>query len=197
MSRKLRILAAGDLHGSLDVAEKLSVKAKKSRVDLIVLAGDLHGYSGEGKGILDVFRDARQKVMFVPGNLDFDEDLERLGEVGKNIHGRYVSYGGVGIMGIGSPNWKLSLEEEDFRVIRENFLKMKDSRKVLVSHLHAAGTLAEFSGVPGEEVLRKAIDEFEPDLLIAAHIHEGEGIEDVIGRTRVVQVGRGGVVLDV
>jgi len=67
----------------------------------------------------------------------------------------------------------------------------------LVSHLHAAGTKAEFSGIPGDEVVREAIDEFKPDLLIAAHIHESEGIEDKIGGTRVVQVGRRGKIIEV
>ena len=41
MEKKFRILAAGDLHGSLDIARKLSAKGKKGKVDLVVLAGDI------------------------------------------------------------------------------------------------------------------------------------------------------------
>ena len=74
---------------------------------------------------------------------------------------------------------------------------MKAKKKILVSHLHASGTLAEMSGVPGEEFLRKAVKDFKPDLLISAHIHEAEGIEDKIGETRVVQVGRRGKVIEI
>ena len=196
MDRKLKILAAGDLHGKLDIAKKLSVKGKKAKVDLVVLAGDIHGYEGEGKGILEPFREAGQKVVFVPGNLDFDEDIEMLKD-GKNLHGYYVSYNGVGIVGIGSGNWKLSLGNEDLNLIKKNFSRMKDKRRILVSHLHAKGTAAEFSGIPGDEIVRKAVEEFNPDLLIAAHIHEGEGIEDMIGKTRVVQVGKRGKVLEI
>ena len=40
MEKKLKILAAGDLHGDFDVAKKLLAKAKRSKVDLVVLAGD-------------------------------------------------------------------------------------------------------------------------------------------------------------
>lgn len=196
MRRKLRILAAGDLHGDFDVADKLSRKAGREKVDLVILAGDIYGY-GEGEpGILEVFARAGQKVVFVPGNCDFDEDLERMGE-GKNIHGCYVDYAGVGIAGVGCGNWKLGLDDGDLELIRGCFSRMKSERRILVSHLHAAGTLAEFSGVAGEDVLRRAIEEFGPDLLIAAHIHEGEGIEDVIGETRVVQVGRRGKIIEV
>lgn len=197
MSKKLRILAAGDLHGSLDIAKKLSAKGKREKVDLVVLAGDIYGYSEGSAGILEPFRKAKQKVVFVPGNCDFDEECVILAREGKNIHNYYVTYGEVGIAGIGSPNWKLSLDDVDLESIRLNFKKMKPVKKILVSHLHASGTMAEFSGIHGDEILRKAVKDFKPDLLIAAHIHEGEGIEDKIGKTRVVQVGRKGKILEI
>jgi len=197
MVGKLRILAAADLHGSLDIAKKLSVKAKKNKVDLVVLAGDIYGYSEGDKEILEPFAKAGQKVLFVPGNCDFDEEHEMLRKEGKSIHNYYVTYGGVGIVGIGNPNWKLGLDGGDLKEIKRNFSMMKAGKKVLVSHLHARGTKAEFSGIPGDDVIRDAVDEFKPDLLIAAHIHEGEGIEDRIGGTRVVQVGRRGKVLEI
>jgi len=36
MTKKLKILAAGDLHGDLGIAKKLSAKGKKAKVDLVV-----------------------------------------------------------------------------------------------------------------------------------------------------------------
>jgi len=197
MGKRLRILAAGDLHGDLGIAKKLSAKAKRSKVDLVVLAGDIYGYNEGDEGILNPFRAAGQKVVFVPGNCDFDKECKILEKEGKNIHDYYVTYGGVGIAGIGSPNWKLSLEDENLEKIKRNFDRMKPAKRILVSHLHAEGTAAEFSGIPGEKVLRKAVKEFKPDLLISAHIHEAEGIEDKIGKTRVVQVGRRGKVIEI
>ena len=195
--KKLRILAAADLHGSLDIAKKLSMKAKRNKVDLVVLAGDVYGYSDGEVGILEPFRKAGQKVVFVPGNCDFDAEHEMLKKEAKSIHNYYVTYGDVGILGIGNPNWKLSLDVNDLAEIKRNFGRMKAGKRVLVSHLHAAGTKAEFSGIPGDEIIRDAVDEFKPDLLIAAHIHESEGIEDRIGGTRVVQVGRTGKIIEV
>ena len=196
MDKKLKILAAGDLHGDLGIAKKLAVKGKKEKVDLVVLAGDLHGYEGEGAGILEPFRKAKQRVLFVPGNLDFDEDVNKL-KTGKNIHNYYVTYGGVGIVGIGSPNWKLELDRDDFESIKKKFNRIKSGKSILVSHLHARGTRAEDSGVVGDDVVRKAVEKFKPDLLIAAHIHEAEGVEDKIGKTRVLQVGVEGTVLEI
>lgn len=197
MRKKLKILAAGDIHGSLDIAKRLSSKAKKNKVDLVVLAGDIYGYSEGDDNILGPFQDAGQKVVFVPGNCDFDEEHEVLKREAKSIHNYYVTYGDVGIVGIGNPNWKLCLDKGDLKSIKKNFSRMKSGKKVLVSHLHAGGTKAEFSGIPGDDVIRDAVEEFEPDLLIAAHIHEGEGIEEKVGKTRVVQVGRAGKVIEI
>lgn len=199
MEKKLKILAAGDLHGSLDIAKRLAKKALDEKVDLIVLAGDIYGYEHGKPGILKPFSDLGHRVLFVPGNCDFDEDIKMLGE-GKNLHGYYVKYNDVGIVGIGSPNWKLRLLKSDFDLVNKNFSKMKADKSVLVSHLHAAGTRGEafgFKGWTGDEVLRDVVKKFQPDLLISAHIHEAEGIEDLIGKTKIVQVGRGGSVLEI
>ncbi len=200
MRKKLKILAAGDLHGDFGVAKKLSSKAKKNKVDLVVLAGDIYGYDDGEPGILEPFAKAGQKVLFVPGNCDFEREVEWLSENGKNISNKYVNYHGIGIAGIGSPDWKLWLDEVDLANIKKNFSKIKSSKKILVSHLHAAGTKAEllgFEGWSGDEVLRHAVERFKPDFLISAHIHEAEGIEDVIGKTRVIQVGRRGKILEI
>ncbi len=197
MGKKLRILAAGDLHGDIDIARKLSEKGKKEKVDLVVLAGDIHGYWESNKRILEPFNKAHQKVVFVPGNLDSSEEHEVLKNSAKSIHNYYVTYRDVGIVGIGSPDWKLELEEGDLKEIKKNFGRMKPKKKILVSHLHAANTRAEFSGIPGDKILRKAVKDFKPDLLISAHIHEAEGIEDKIGKTKVIQVGRKGKILEI
>ena len=199
MGKKLKILAAGDLHGSLSVAERLAKKGKREKVDLVVLAGDIFGYEKEDVEILEPFIKRGQRVVFVPGNCDFDEDLEKLKD-GKNLHGRYVCYGDVGIAGIGNGNWKLWLENEDFKLINEVFSKIKSKKKILVSHLHARGTRAElfgFEGWEGDDVLRHAIEKVNPDILISAHIHEAEGIEDIVKGTRIIQVGRNGSILEV
>ena len=197
MGKKLRILAAADLHGDVGIAKRLSAKGKREKVDLVVLAGDIYGYEDSNEDILGPFVKAGQKVVFVPGNCDFDEEHEVLKRRAKSIHNYYVTYGGVGIVGIGNPNWKLSLDAGDLAEIKRNFSRVKAGKKILVSHLHSAGTKAEFSGIPGDEVVRNAVDEFKPDLLIAAHIHESEGIEDRIGGTKVVQVGRTGKIISI
>lgn len=200
---KLKILAAGDLHGSSEIAEKLAEKAKKNNVDLVVLLGDIHGTLNEGKGLIAPFKKNHQKVVFVPGNWDSTTEADLIRDVYgiKNIDGNYVSYNNVGIIGLGNPDFQLSLNEnKTFLKLKKNFdkIKEKDFRKnILISHLHASGTRAEFSGFRGSKGLRKAVEYFEPDFLLQAHIHEAEGIEDKIGKTKVISVGRRGTIIDI
>jgi len=197
MNKKLRILAAGDLHGNKTLATKLSEKAIKEKVDLIVLTGDLTGPTKDDGSILEAFTKAGQKVVFIPGNWESSEEVELLKKSAKNIHNYYVTYNEIAIAGIGNPDWKMRLDSSDLYSIKSNFSKMKSKKRILVSHLHAAGTLAEFSGIPGDIILREAVEYFKPDMLISSHIHEAEGLEDKIGKTKVFQVGRTGKVIEI
>jgi len=199
-SKKFKILAAGDLHGDSEIAKRLANKAEKEKVDLVVIAGDITG-AIETKNILKPFKDKNQKVVFVPGNWDTSEAAETLSKLYgiKNIGNHYVRYEDVGLFGIGSPDWQMNLnEEKTFKQLKKDFKKIKDlEKKIMVSHLHAAGTKSEFSGIPGSTALKRAIKEFKPDLFISAHIHEGEGLQEKIGKTRVINVGKKGRIIEI
>ena len=67
----------------------------------------------------------------------------------------------------------------------------------MVTHIHPMGSKAEFSGWSGSKAVTKAIKKFKPDILISAHIHEAEGIEEIIGKTKVLQVGRRGTIFEI
>ena len=62
--------------------------------------------------------------------------------------------------------------------------------------MHAQGTKSELSGWEGSRSIRKAIEQFKPDILIHSHIHEAEGIEDKIGKTKIINVGRKGKIIE-
>lgn len=198
--KKFRILAASDIHGDSSLTKKLAEMAVKENVDLVVLAGDLTGLV-ETENILKPFVDKGKKVVFVPGNWDSSLTSEILTKLygAKNVGYHYVKYGNVGIFGIGSPDWQMQLNEKKaFEKLKKDFEKIKDlEKKIMVSHIHAAKTKAEFSGVSGSLALRKAIEQFQPDIFLSGHIHEAEGLSEKIGKTRVFNVGRKGRVIEV
>jgi putative phosphoesterase len=201
MNKKFKILAASDIEGDREATRKLASKAEKENVDLVVLAGDLTGRH-ESDEILKPFIDKGKKVVFVPGNHDTSEMARFLTELygSKNVGEHYVVYDNVGIFGIGSPDGEISMrnEKKAFETLKKNFEKIKNlEKKIMVSHLHAAGTKSEFSGVPGSIALRKAIKEFQPDIFLSGHIHEAEGLYDIIGKTRVFSIGKKGKIIEI
>lgn len=197
---KMRILAAGDFHGDSKTAKKLAEKAAKEKANLVILIGDLFGMV-ETKNIIKPFLDKKQRVLFVPGNWESSADAANISAEYKvkNLEDNYVRYENIGIFGVGSSDWTLYPDEnKTFKKLKHDFSKIKNlEKKILVSHVHAAGTKSEMSGIPGSKCLRKAIVQFKPDLFIAGHIHELEGVEEKIGKTKVVNVGRAGKIFEI
>lgn len=197
---KFKILAAGDIHGDAKISQKLAEKAEKEKVDLVILTGDLTGML-QTKNIIKPFLEKKQKVIFVPGNWETKEDAEALTQKYniKNLENKYTIYKNIGIFGLGSQDWALFPDDaRTFQKLKKDFDKIKNlEKKIMISHLHAARTKSELSGIPGNEALRKAIDKFQPDLFIHSHIHELEGVEEKIGKTKVVNVGRKGRIFEI
>ena len=197
--RKLKILAAGDIHGDTRLARQLAEKAEKNKVDLVILTGDITGLI-ETQNLIKPFIDRKEKVIFVPGNWDSPETADFLSKLYKikNLDEYYLKYGNVGIFGLGNAGTLTLNEKETFDKLRKNFEKVKDlEKKIMVTHMHARGTKSELSGFPGSTGIRKAIEKFKPDLFISGHIHELEGMEEKIGKTRVINVGRKGKIIEI
>jgi len=198
--KKLKILAASDIHGDINTVKKLVEKAEQENVDLVILAGDITGVL-ETENLIKPFIDKKKRVVFVPGNWDSSIAADTLSKLYgiKNVGDRYVIYDNIGIFGIGSPDWQMSLNENKaFEKLKKDFDKIKNlEKKILISHIHAAGTKAEFSGVSGSLALRKAIEEFQPDIFLSGHIHEAEGLNEQIGKTKIYNIGRKGMIIEI
>ena len=84
--------------------------------------------------------------------------------------------------------------------ITRDLAEIKDAKKkIMVTHVHPKGTLMEnlSNFVPGSSGVEKAIKVLKPDILLCSHIHEAEGIEERIGNTKVINVGRKGKVIKI
>ena len=202
----MKILAAGDLHGDISAARKLANRAEKEKVDLVVLAGDIVGDEDLLPGVISPFLEKKKKVLFVPGNheslatADFIADFYGI----TNLHGYSVKYENIGIFGCSGNNIGINQisEEEIFSLLQKGFDKVKDSRKkVMVTHVHPSGTKMGKFGHPlvkeGSEGIRKAVEKFKPDILICSHIHEASGIEEKLGKTKVINAGSEGKIIEI
>lgn len=204
-NKKLKILAAGDIHGDTHLAEKLAEKAVKENVDLVVLCGDITFFEQKTENLMGPFVKKNLKVLLIPGNHESFATADFFAEVYpvKNIHGYALRYNDVGIVGCGGANIgvasKLS-EDEIFETLKTGFEKIKDLRKkIMVTHVHPSGTTMEKMSafVPASTGIRKAIDKFQPDILLCSHVHEAEGLEEKIGKTKVINVGKEGKIIEI
>ena len=95
-----------------------------------------------------------------------------------NLHGYSIKYQNVGIFGCSGNNigmHQLS-EEEIFSLLKRGFDKVKDSKKtVMVTHVHPSNTKMGKLGHKlvreGSKGVKKAVEQFHPDILIFFYPH--------------------------
>ncbi|MEK6933595.1 MAG: metallophosphoesterase [Nanoarchaeota archaeon] len=200
-SGKLKILAASDLHGESSLAKKLAERAEKESVDLVVLCGDIMGWA-ETSNIIKPFKDKNQKVLIIPGNHDSFATTDFLAKLYniKNIHGYSVRYNNVGFFGAGGADLGIGTisESELFETLKKAHSYLQGiEKKIMVTHMHPSDSISEFSGIPGSKAIKEAIKTFKPDILLHGHIHEASGFEESIGKTKVINVGRDGKIIEI
>lgn len=200
----MKILAAGDLHGDRSLAQRLAEKAVKENADLVIITGDITHFDQSADGIIGPFVKKNKKVLFVPGNHDSFATADFLVNMYgvKNIHGYSVRYEDIGIFGCGGANIgpvTTFQEKEIVEILQKGFDKIKYlSKKIMVTHVHPSETVMEqFSTfIPGSSGVKKAIEQFKPDILLCSHVHEAEGIEEMVGTTKVINVGKEGKIIE-
>jgi len=199
----MKILAVSDIHGDSKKVEKLAKRADDEDVDLVVLCGDITGWV-ETKNIIKPFKDRDKRVLILPGNWDSFATVDFLASVYgvRNLHGYSVMCGDVGFFGAGgavdAPGLGRVTERQLFDSLARAHKDLEGiERKIMVTHMHPAGSKSEFSGFVGSKGIRKAIEKFKPDILLHGHIHEGGDMEETIGKTRVINVGREGKIIEI
>lgn len=202
MAKKLKILAASDLHGDSRATKRLAARAADENVDLVILCGDILGFV-ETKDIIKPFTDKGKKVLILPGNWDSFATTDFLASIYgvKNIHGYSAVYEHVGFFGAGGADVgprNIVSDREIMKTLEKAHSGLKGiERKVMLTHMHPEGSKSEFSGVSGSRAIKDAIKKFKPDLVLHGHIHEGAGLEEFVGKTKVINVGKQGTLIEI
>ncbi|MGV8141666.1 MAG: metallophosphoesterase family protein [Candidatus Woesearchaeota archaeon] len=217
----MKILSAGDLHGDSGLAKKLAEKAAKESVDLVILCGDLTQSDAKTDNLIGPFLKHGKKVVLVPGNHESLATADFLSKVYgvKNLHGygikifdpkhnahfseknskekKYVGLFGCSGVNIGI-HQVTDKEAYDLLMRGHHYVKDADVR-IMVSHVHPAGTKMEkfTQFFEGSKAVRRAIDKFQPDIMLCSHVHEAEGLEERVGKTRVINVGAKGKIFEI
>lgn len=197
-NKKTKILAVGDIHGDTGLVEKLAEKAEKENVDVVILAGDLTFLEESTKNLIGPFVKKGKEVFIIPGNHESNITTDYLATKYsvKNLHGYSFKKNNLGFFGAGGATdiGPYTIDDKEiFELLKKahKYLeKNKTKKKIMVTHMHSKDSQSEFSGVSGSEAVKKAIEKFQPEILINGHIHEAGGIEEKIGKTKIINVAR-------
>lgn len=201
-TKKLKLLVTSDIHGDSSQAKILAKHAKKEGADLVIIAGDISYFDEHGKDVIGSFLKEEEEVVFVAGNHDLatTDWIEKKYKI-KNLQKTPVKKKNVGIFGCGGANVGINLLEEDeiFEYLEKGFKKIKNTeKKIMVTHVHPSESeIEKFSSFEGSDAVTKAIKKFQPDIHICGHIHEAEGMEEKIGKTKVICTGKNGKILEI
>ncbi|MFH1182270.1 MAG: metallophosphoesterase [Candidatus Woesearchaeota archaeon] len=200
----MKILAAGCMHNDSSLVKRLAKQAEEENVDLVVLCGDLTMGEISTDYLVGPFVKKNRKVLILPGNHEtiatVDFLAKKYGAV--NLHSYPYKTDNIGFFGCGGANcgvFQLS-EEEIFNTLMKAHEEIKEAEKrIMVTHVHPAETIMErFSDfVRGSSGVTKAVRKLQPDLLICSHLHEGAGIEEMLGKTKVINVSREGKIIEI
>jgi Icc-related predicted phosphoesterase len=193
----MKIVGMTDIHGAYMTAGEI---VRDERPDLLILGGDLTtvGTVAEAETALEMLGAICGDILCVAGNMDTPHHDAMFSRRGFSINGVGVRRGPVGFFGVSSAPVSLlrtpyEMAEEDLRrLIDRGHAMIADAPiKVFVPHAPPYGTKLDIVHAGyhvGSTAVRDAIEEFQPDLVICGHIHEGRGV-DRIDKSRIVNCG--------
>jgi len=195
---KLQIFS--DIHNDWKTLERvLNVEA-----DYYIAAGDQVTW---GKGLErcgEILATRGDKVYVLPGNHESADQVAGMcARCGlHDFHGRHFQVGNWHVAGLGysSPtpfNTPGEYAETQIAERLERFAELKPL--ALICHAPPFGTALDEVRPrlhAGSTAVRDFIGKYQPEHFFCGHIHEAEGVEIVMGKTRARNVGKAGYLLE-
>jgi len=194
----VRIVAFTDIHNAFETVD--SSLSSESAFDVVVLGGDLttFGTPEEARRGIEMMQRFGKPLVVVAGNMDPPELDGEFTRLGVSVNARGVLINGIGFFGVSAapisrlrtPN-EITEEEIEHRTEAGWKAVAGSSATVFVPHAPPAKTKLDrtFAGLHvGSSAVRKAIETYQPDVVICGHIHEARGT-DRIGKSQMVNCG--------
>jgi len=201
MKRKLKFLACSDLHSDLDLVNKISRSVDFKSIDFILFNGDLSDEKNDFKKLIKPFLDSNKEIFMIPGNHDTKSGIRKLKEFYniKLIGNRPLIFGDDELAIFGTNYLEIGpfgkFDEDVFDNMVDNFKAISNVKfKIQMNHIPACETkLGDASPYPfvlGSEPLSQFLkaDEFCPDVCFVGHIHETSGLEEIVNKTKVINL---------
>jgi Icc-related predicted phosphoesterase len=194
-------LIFSDIHNDARALEKLM----EIEADAYFAAGDLVSWARGLDKMGEILKRRAEHMYVMPGNHESEGDIAafcaRHGFM--NFHGGTAAIGGVRFGGLGystvtpfhTPG---EYSEDEIAARLEKFVEWKP--EVLICHSPPLGTALDQirKGLhAGSRAVREYIEAHQPAHFFCGHIHEAEGAVIQMGRTRAMNVGKRGWLLEI
>lgn len=196
----MKLLIFSDIHGDLRALGELMA----TEADFYIAAGDLATW---GKGLepcARVLGERRERVFVLPGNHESEAQVAQFCAAHgfRDLHGKCLRIGTREVAGLGysSPTpFHTPGEYTEEEMARRLAAFAGKSPLVLICHCppHGAALDRMREGLHGgSTAVRDFLASEQPEWFFCGHIHEAAGVEETIGRTRCVNVGKSGYLLE-
>lgn len=201
----MKVLFFVDTHGSNSRLHKIIEKSLEA--DLIVCGGDFTIFEHEMKRVLRELNSIGKPILIIHGNHETASSVMIECEQLTNMHfihrtyyvAEHLIFYGHGGGGFSSRDEKFTHDSELF-IEELNKLSAKNERKyhiVLVTHAPAYGTAVDYIDTHvGSKSIAEFILKHEPILAMSGHIHETAGSEDKLNKTRLINPGWDGMIIE-
>lgn len=201
----MNILVISDIHNDVENMMSYIDKLALLDFDVVIVPGDFtdvnvpKGFKQTdiGRLVLEELNSLKKPILALPGNQD-KELIPVFEEMGVNLHGVGKIIKNVGFYGFGGAATPFGTPfeptEREIELGLKNAYAMvkKSGQKIQVTHNPPARTKLDRISAGahvGSEVVRKFIEEKQPDAAICAHIHEARGVDE-LGATKMINSGR-------
>ncbi len=196
----MKLLIFSDIHSNHKALERLMA----TEADYYFAAGDLVNWARGLEECGKILKQRADNLYVLPGNHESASQIaafcEQFGF--HNFHEQTMRLGKHNVAGLGysSPtpfNTPGEYSEAELAARLARFTPL--SPLVLICHAPPHGTALDRvrDGVhAGSRSVRDFVDRYQPEYLFCGHIHEAEGVEIVLGKTKAVNVGKRGYLLE-
>lgn len=196
----MRLLIFSDIHNDWKTLERLlAIEA-----DYYIAAGDQITWAKGIERCGEILQARRDKMYVLPGNHESAEQVATMcARFGlHNFHEQHLQIGKWKVAGLGysSPTPFNTPGEYSEAQLGERLRRFAELRPlVLVCHAPPYGTALDQvrNGLhAGSHAVREFIEKHQPEYFFCGHIHEAEGVEIEMGKTRAKNVGKRGHLLE-
>jgi len=196
----MKILQISDVHSENNL--KFNKYLDENDIDLLIISGDITNFGPPefAKSFLNEIFLKGIPIIAIPGNCDTEESIDSIKESNAIFaHNKVISFNGITIYSFGGSNptpfntpFEFSEDElydsihnlisKKTSIKLKNFEDKSENIKILLTHappFDSDGDRIEDGSHVGSSSIRKIIEEFNPDLNLCGHIHEGKSISKI------------------